>query len=106
MLGKNKGKFRNAKQKKVADPPSTTESDAGSGGDYAPPDHVVPLTIPSNVGSSLSFIEFADTMQPAMLEDLLNCALAQRPSIFLTKQYTSLVYSQEDAPTSRKLLSF
>jgi hypothetical protein len=79
MLGKNLGKSRYVKCRK----PQNTPKDSGgivisNEGPGEPSDTLIKTphtTIPNRVGSDVSFVEFADTIPPSPLADLLKCKL-------------------------------
>lgn len=74
MIGKNRGKPRNVKPLKPAascnpEAPSQEDQD-GAPGLMIKMHHFM---IPNKVGSDLSFTQFADTVEPALLHDILKC---------------------------------
>lgn len=73
MLGKNRGKSRPAKRKK---PPVWEVVPApGSYDGSSVMIQVSDSVIPSRVGSDLSFVHFADKIEPSTIADILKCKL-------------------------------
>ncbi len=76
MLGKNQGKSRKSRYARRTQPVSleATPNSSTSPDELLDPSSCTSCsTIPDKVGSEISFICFADTMQPYMAEVVLNC---------------------------------
>jgi hypothetical protein len=73
MLGKNRGKSRPAKRK---EPPAWEVVPAWGASDG--PSAMIQVShsvIPSRVGSDWSFTQFADTIEPSTIADIVMCKL-------------------------------
>ncbi|RDW84448.1 hypothetical protein BP6252_02038 [Coleophoma cylindrospora] len=86
MLGKNVGKSQPAKRRSPKDPPKKSGDIVSSNDGPEDPLGVLVRTsrssIPNRVGSDLSFIQFADTVQPATLADLLKFTSVAKEILF------------------------
>ncbi|KAK4060766.1 uncharacterized protein Triagg1_10609 [Trichoderma aggressivum f. europaeum] len=85
MLGKNRGKTRKVKRE-VYQP---SQSDLGYNGEDASTGLSINMRyshIPQKVGSDLSFTQFADSVEPSLIKDILKCNC--HPPICLTPAET------------------
>lgn len=72
MLGKNRGKTRKVKREDH----QPAQSDFGYNGDNVSTGLSINMRyshIPPKVGSELSFTQFADSVEPALIKDILKC---------------------------------
>ncbi|KAL6689660.1 hypothetical protein J3F84DRAFT_391628 [Trichoderma pleuroticola] len=81
MLGKNRGKTRKAKREDH----QSTQSDLGYNGDDVSTGLSINMRyshIPPKVGSELSFTQFADSVEPALIKDILKFSFIAKRVIY------------------------
>lgn len=74
MLGKNRGKTR--KMKRVDHQPAPSDLEGSKNGEGVSTGLSINMRyshIPQKVGSELSFTQFADSVEPALIKDILKC---------------------------------
>jgi hypothetical protein len=91
MLGKNqKKKALRTKRGSIASSNGRSHDHCGSESPTSSP------SIPNKVGSDLSFTQFADTIEPSLLADIIECKPALTIiCITLSNALSSLVHVQE-----------
>lgn len=73
MIGRNKGKVREAKRKKSKFSAVAIDFDIWSSESFVRLQKKVASAIPIKVGSDLSFTEFADSVGHSLLADVMYC---------------------------------
>lgn len=76
MLGKNQGRARTPKQ------PTLPGSSVFRKDDWQPMNRTTPPAVPRRVGSDLSFLEFADVVEPPLMNDTLQFCSATNEKLF------------------------
>lgn len=94
MLGKNRGKTRNIKPIKTAASCNLEDSDGKQDGTTGLLIKMRYSMIPNKVGSELSFTQFAATVEPSMLHDILKCRLTILPRILHSSLCIVLISSK------------